>query len=76
MKLRQRLLKEQSNPELQSSIIWDLKPLEITPFDMKALLLISKGRRNDRLAHLGMEAKWWTQEHRVLLRKRFVRATH
>ena len=73
MELRQRLLKEMSNPELQASIIWDLRPLEITPFDMKALLLISRARKSDRLSHLALEAKWWMQDNFALLKKRFVK---
>lgn len=71
MTLRQRL--KTAEPEDATAIIQNLEPLEITPFEMKALLLISKSRKTDPLAFLGLEAKWWIQDNLPILKKRFVR---
>ena len=69
MNLRRRL-KESKNP---IDIIWGLKPLEISPFDLKALLLISKARKSDCLSFLALEVKWWIKDNMTILKKRFVK---
>ena len=71
MNLRQKL--KTSNPENAMIVIQDLDPLTISPFDLKALMLIQKTRKRDPLAFLGLEAKWWIEDNLVMLKKRFVK---
>ena len=71
MTLRQKL--KVSSPENAMIVIQDLDPLTITPFELKALLLIQKTRKKDPLAFLGLEAKWWIQDNLKILKKRFVK---
>jgi len=69
MKLRQKL----KNSDDPTKIIWSLNPLTITPFELKALLLIQKSRASDSLAFLGLEAKWWINDNLKILKKRFIK---
>lgn len=69
--IRQRL--KGSNPEDAMVIIQDLDPLEISPSDLKSLMLIPENRKRDPLAFLGLEAKWWIEENLATLKKRFNR---
>ena len=71
MTLRQRL--RNSEPENAMAIIQNLDPLEITPFELKALLLIQRCRRSDSLAFLGLEADWWIKDNLKILKERFVK---
>lgn len=71
MTLRQRL--KNSDPEDAMAIIQDLDPLKITPFELKALLLIQKCRKSDVLSFLALEAKWWINDNLTILKKRFVK---
>jgi len=69
MKLRQQL-KTADDP---TKVLWNLDPLFISAFDLKALLLICKARKSDPLGFLALEARWWIGIHAVLLKKRFLK---
>ena len=67
MTLRQRLKAADGN---EAEIINSLDPETISINDLLTLLRIKRARATDPLVYLGLEAKWWLQDHKDVVKAR------
>jgi len=65
-----------AKPEEAMNIIHSQKPLEITPENLKRLLLIKKSRPADGLSYLSLEVDYWINDNLAILKKRFSRRNY